>query len=106
MGSNAQRRREAKNRVAVVRDLSGSPREVESPVFNPLGRTTCSECGSANIESTTISDLVSSGSPERRERAAELLAFFGAGAAAWSCSDCVGFGTSGLMLDDAPGFTS
>jgi len=100
MGANAQRRREAKNRSAALMRLSRPMPETEPLVFNPLGRTTCSECGSANIEWSTVGGLASSGPEERRERASELLPFVGAEASAWSCIDCEGFGTAGLMLDD------
>jgi hypothetical protein len=92
MGANAQRRREAKNRNERVKAMSGLLANSDSSQFNRMARPNCSECGSRNIQWSTLGSLADGGSKERQARAAEILPIFGASAEAWSCPDCDGFG--------------
>jgi DNA-directed RNA polymerase subunit M/transcription elongation factor TFIIS len=80
---------------------------VDSATFNRMARSSCSECGSANITWMTLGALAAQeGSAEQRDRARELLPLVGTSADAWTCQDCEGFGafeqglhTEGLLTD-------
>lgn len=56
-------------------------------------RSTCSECASSRIVWLPLSRLAARVAPGARAHVMELQTFFGsAGAEAWLCKDCDGFG--------------
>jgi hypothetical protein len=64
---------------------------IDSHDFNRMARKACSECGSPQIEWTSLG-AVAEGPEPYRTPAQELLPVLGASAEAWICRNCDGFG--------------
>lgn len=88
MGANSRKRRDAKARGA---GQSFIPPYIDPSAFNRAARSKCSQCGSADIEWTTLKELAILEGP-RQEAARELLPVVGASAEAWTCNSCEEFG--------------
>lgn len=58
-------------------------------------RSSCSECGSAQLSWMSAADLAETVPPEQRNRVAEGVVMTGADADAWLCEECGGFGLLG-----------
>jgi hypothetical protein len=63
------------------------PEGFDEAAWHHAFRSSCSDCGSSQIEWLSLTDLA-----ERRPEARELLPLAGASASAWVCSDCGHYG--------------
>lgn len=80
MGANARRRH------GVIR--AGRLSALSDSDFMHLARSSCSRCGSAELEWVTLGTLPSTAPTEVRQYAAELRPQLGASAAFWWCTSC------------------
>lgn len=90
MGANARKRREAKGGGSGPHQAFNVP-FIDPTTFNRMARSSCSECGSSDINWTTLGVLAQEIGPKQQE-AKEILPLVGASAEAWTCNDCSGFG--------------